>query len=361
MDIILASAAWVSLAHQAGSFTELVSKSQDFTDLVRATQATVLDTDARWMTSARKHPQSQLVGTPHATILWAIAELYQQYPSAALQQLVPGLVDYLAANAKASNAQNLSNTLWSLGILHSADKEYKDAITKFVSHAEYLTDEFTEQQLANICWGLSCQSHHCYQLCTKVSSRFQRLAFTTPHASTDLILAMTMTASAFATLLFRNDSYMDTVVKQAQPCLGDLPDWNLCAVAWSFAQLYPGPGKTQECKYDGVWKMRGIIKGHCLIWQAGRIANLARAQDGALCLQQVDGTTYTASLSSCGQSLTWSDGDVWEREEQPFAGFCELVRLEVQRRGLTEMINYASLGPGGWYKLQQIHGQPEHL
>ena len=76
------------------------------------------------------------------------------------------------------------------------------------------------------------------------------------------------------------------------------------------------PESPPPSEFDGKWS-EGKIKGKSLTWNTGEQDEVTISADGKslTMVSSIDGLNYLAKLEEEGNTITWSDGDVWTREK----------------------------------------------
>lgn len=348
LDVVHASAAWVSLAEMKSDFTDTARDSVEFGFLFKETQAALSNPDTSWRVSvSQRSPRN--AGHPAAVILWSVATLHKSAPI--VRQLVPLLAWHIKNEAPKASPQNVANAIWALGVMQAEQDGLDDTVSALVTRAFHVMNLFTSQALSNMSWGLARRSQLSYGICKLVASRLVSLAPSMNSRSIGLDLPQT--TIAFALLPYRNDTFMETVASCVDKVLfrqERIAPWSLCALAWAFEEIFPSPGKDRDSQFDGVWAGRGVIRGNRLLWEAGRTVTLTYGGNGQVSFKADDGTAYFGQLSDNGQNLQWSDGDTWVRMGQPFAAFQIRLHSQVKRHGLLGSVANACLGPERWYE-----------
>lgn len=202
--------------------------------------------------------------------------------------------------------------------------------------------QFDIKQLANLCWGLATYGKANRHLLSSVEVTIAERAHSFDWKAIDLDLPKL--ACSYARLGVRCDALMYVIEDSVTRKLSKLNPWGLCALTWSFAELYPN-----KCNgFDGVWQNRGIIKGTQLRWaNTGNIAHL-EVTSGIACSLEWGGESFEAQLEACGDRLKWSDDDVWLRVPPKFVQLQGVLTSEVRRRGLSAKVDQSPLGPDRW-------------
>jgi hypothetical protein len=96
---------------------------------------------------------------------------------------------------------------------------------------------------------------------------------------------------------------------------------DVCVLAWDDGDVW----LKVPSRFEGGWKWEGCIHqiaGDVLTWSNGKEDRLILA--GSELTMMYNGEEIHATLGECGNSLLWSDGDVWHKAPSRFEGPWEI-------------------------------------
>jgi len=138
---------------------------------------------------------------------------------------------------------------------------------------------------------------------------------------------------------------MTSMANRSMDLLGHLSPGGTCALSSAFEDFYPDTCSS----LDGAWVERGVIRGSSLVWDKGRMVRL-QIQGPTTLHMELQGEIHAVSLKDSRMHMVWSDGDVWERADRPFAEFQRLLAVTIGRGGWTDKISHSRLGPDRWHE-----------
>lgn len=169
---------------------------------------------------------------------WALAALQRRAP--VTQPLLPVVLDGIARDAQHMTPQHVAVTFRALALLKAPPElgeRMEQALAALQTRAVALLPDFTTQGLAYFCWGLAALRRDDRTCLAAVSRLIVQWApgLSDKAARKDL----PPVASAVASLGVRDDALMAAIARRSAEVLREASSWEVCALAWSYAKLYP--------------------------------------------------------------------------------------------------------------------------
>lgn len=165
--------------------------------------------------------------------LWAVATLRREVPI--VLELTPLLVSGATEKAQGMIPQQISNVAWATGVLRLNGGGVRGMLVAVCKATSSDLREFNPRDLAHICWALAAYDVREEALIQSIAARVVEDAMT--WGRKQQIYDLTTVVAAHATLDLVDTDLLDVTASTLSIAMDELPDWNLCALLWSFIKL----------------------------------------------------------------------------------------------------------------------------
>ncbi|CAJ1397262.1 unnamed protein product [Effrenium voratum] len=197
-----------------------------------------------------------------ANVVYTVAVL----PTAAFES-VAGVLLRLAERIPAvlpeMNSQEAANLMWAIGQLSRSSRQnavpqgLREVVPALVARCGLLLPQALPQALANACWGLALVGHADPDFLAAAAKKVEDEADSWKPAGA--LLDLPSVLCAFARLKATgHEGMLQAAAKKLQPRLGQLNDWGISAMAWSYQQLDPEDELFFRATLDAELTSRGL-------------------------------------------------------------------------------------------------------
>ncbi|CAK9005373.1 unnamed protein product [Durusdinium trenchii] len=171
--------------------------------------------------------------------LWASEKLKDVAPDQ-VAKIVGALANQVAVKSESMIPQALSNSLWSLGqLMELVPDDVRKMAPALAAHIPDKADKMKPQELANSLWALVVLQGVLQDVGTIQLMMKQVMRLTPSVDSRERGLSLPIVAWACAKLGLEDDELLSQVQRlmSAGSQLSSVPDWGVCALAWSYQIL----------------------------------------------------------------------------------------------------------------------------